>query len=242
MNQRLHIQNELEELNSLLPAVKPSEVFTVPQGYFDQFAASVLARIRAEEPEMLAELEELSPLLASIPRQMPYEVPSGYFEGTSSGLSFLKGDEVLPPIFQSIGKEQPYTVPAGYFEQLPSQVLARIEQPKAKVVSMPRKWMRMAVAAAIAGLIAVSGFWYYNQSRTISVDDPKWIAQQIKTVDTKSLETFIKAADVTTESSQTVKSKPSGEDVKTLLKDVSTSELESFLEQVPTDDEDLMFN
>ncbi|NCI47581.1 hypothetical protein [Sediminibacterium soli] len=68
----------------VLPAIT-REGFGVPEGYFEGFAGSVLARIRAGNAasEPLAELAEIAPLLHAIPRQEVYTVPAGYFETLS---------------------------------------------------------------------------------------------------------------------------------------------------------------
>ncbi|HSK11942.1 MAG TPA: hypothetical protein VK907_01950 [Phnomibacter sp.] len=55
-----------------------SQEKSVPAGYFDSFAESMLARVRNRE--VTDELEQIAPLLNSIPKQMPYDVPDGYFE------------------------------------------------------------------------------------------------------------------------------------------------------------------
>ncbi len=62
----------------------------VPAGYFDQFAGSMMARIRAmeaAEKEVPAlEASELPSLLESISRTNPYRVPVGYFEALPTQL------------------------------------------------------------------------------------------------------------------------------------------------------------
>jgi len=80
MSSRNAIQDELKSLGSSLP-VTDNPFFSVPQGYFEELADSILAKVKASEiltPQ--AELNELSPLLAGIPKVTPYSVPSFYFE------------------------------------------------------------------------------------------------------------------------------------------------------------------
>src|SRR4051812_48111837 len=77
MNQFEEIQQELKEMSSSLVAAVGSG-YTVPAGYFEGLAESVLSRIRsvnaAEETALL------SPFLSSLSKSMPYSVPENYFE------------------------------------------------------------------------------------------------------------------------------------------------------------------
>src|SRR5206468_8946549 len=106
--------------------------------------------------------EDLSPLLAGIPREMPYSVPAGYFSRTLEDLPALTGEEHASSILASIRKTMPYEVPSGYFEQLPGKILALLSRQQARVVPiLSRKWMRMAVAAMVGGIICISGYTYF---------------------------------------------------------------------------------
>lgn len=56
-----------------------TEVYTAPQGFFENFASSVLDRIKQEENAQ-TEIETLSPLLASLKDKETYTVPAGFFD------------------------------------------------------------------------------------------------------------------------------------------------------------------
>ena len=58
---------------------KPS--FSIPHGYFDGLAGSILQKIKAEENETGGELNAISTLVAGIGNENVYTVPQGYFEG-----------------------------------------------------------------------------------------------------------------------------------------------------------------
>lgn len=241
MNSRIHISEELRELNSSLPTHVNEPVFTVPDGYFDRFAASVLAKIKAMEASVNEELSALSPLLAAIPRNTPYTTPENYFKDLSADLPVL-ADDVLPSVLSEHHRRMPYETPAGYFETLPEVVLARVERPGAKVVQMrTRGWMRVAAAAMVAGVMAISGFWYFSGRGNNALDPEQnpeeWVAKKLKGVSTDALEDFIETADFSSDGSSTAKGH--SPQVHSMLKDVSDRELENFLEQVPTDDEEL---
>jgi len=235
MNSRIPIINELKELNSNLPSESSPNPYAVPAGYFEGLADAVLAKIKGESAA--SEIAELSPFLAGLSRKMPYEVPAGFFGATD--LSSITKEEELPQILKEL-RTMPYHVPQGYFESFPEMMLARIAQPKAKVVSMKR-WMRIAAAAVIATVIAVSGYIYFTTPNDISVDNPEWMAKSLKDVDTKELQEFIQQTDVTIAQTPKPKLAPAKKlEVKSLLNDVSTEELESFLEDVPVEDEEMI--
>src|SRR5687768_16130348 len=153
MNNRTTIQKELEELNSPLPFEKPVETYSVPAGYFENFAASVLQKLQGENSlSVNEELESLSPVLAGISKEMPFTLPQGYFNSSTEGItSWVKEEE--PQLFGG-NKKMPYGVPAGYFENLSGILLKKANPQEAKVISISssRRWMRYAVAALVAGV------------------------------------------------------------------------------------------
>ena len=102
MNNRTTIKDELNELNSLLPLEKGPELYSVPVGYFEGFAQSVIQRLKNESLSSSGELEEIAPFLASLPKKMPFEVPQGYFNKTTEGLSVWVKEESLPEFLQSL--------------------------------------------------------------------------------------------------------------------------------------------
>ena len=74
------IQDELNEMNSGLNPNAGDAPYSVPEGYFDGLASSVLAKIKGEMPVAASEeIAQLSPLLAAISRQLPFSVPDNYF-------------------------------------------------------------------------------------------------------------------------------------------------------------------
>jgi hypothetical protein len=218
---------------------RPENPHSVPEGYFEGLAGSIMSRIRSMEGEAASEIENLSPLLAGISRQMPYEVPEGYFQRITHEALTIVGPEPELTVLSTVTRHMPYELPAGYFESLPQHIASKVAP--ARVVSMARpRWMRMAIAAAVTGLVAVGGYFYAMRG-TGNSDNSLPIAGQLKGVSNTELDEFIKTTDYNGASSgQTAMGrKPAKAEVKELLKDVSDKELESFLNQVPTDDEDL---
>src|SRR4029079_11307843 len=137
MSIRDNIQDELKGLDSNLPSAQNSTPYSVPEGYFEGFAASVLSRIKAQEAGSAAEeIASLSPLLASISRTMPYEVPGDYFQINIEVLPAITADTEESLILSFIEKEMPYEVPKGYFANFPEQVVEKIETSRPRVVKM----------------------------------------------------------------------------------------------------------
>jgi len=148
MNNRITIQEELKALNIELPMEKGSEIYSVPQGYFEGFAAFVLQRIKAQEAVSASEeISALSPLLAGLSKKMPFSVPEGYFSKNTEALSGLVNEEVLPEVLQN-AKEMLYAVPTGYFENFPNIILKKVNPKQAKIISInsARRWMRYAAS------------------------------------------------------------------------------------------------
>ena len=245
MNSHNDIHDELNGLGSNLPP-KENQPFEVPKGYFEGLASSIMAKIKTENISAADELQQISPFLAGINRAMPYSIPDGYFENLGNEAPFLIRDEVLPQSLSMAGKAMPYLVPNGYFENLSGNIISKleIEKPKAKVVSFSRGWMKYAAAAVITAVVATTGFLYFGNNK--SIDPAKqpdvWVAQKLENVSDQALDEFMKTTGVSTKNQQLAKSDQNKPEVKKLLKDVSNEELDMFLSQVPSDNEELLIN
>jgi len=183
-----HIVHELRELSPTLADLRNTSnpqtghPYTVPAGYFDQFANSILLKIRQMEvsrrqmdsshrqledspADAREEISNLSPLLAGLSRKMPFEVPDGYFKNVPVPQSESEPEFELEPgsPLLTISKAGPYQVPDQYFEQFPDTLLKKLKEPKepARVIAIGRRWVKYAAAAVVAGVIAVAG-WLYS--------------------------------------------------------------------------------
>ena len=258
MDNQQNIQDDPMGLNGGLPApnIQP---FSVPEGYFEGFAASVLAKIKGQTLSAADELRELSPLLAGLPRVLPYTVPVGYFEENIAGLPFIFESEASV-VLDSIDKAMPYAVPQGYFENVAEQVLTNVAPQKAKVVPFfARTWMRAAVAAVIGGVMFIGGYRLLNsteneeatastprhadttQRQLAQAKKPSTATQAIQKASTADLDAFINSVPLNVEKLSKTKSAAPAEqgEVKELLQNVSVKEMDAFLEQLPTGDEEL---
>jgi hypothetical protein len=248
MSTRNTIQEELNELNSRLNPNSEKTPYSVPEGYFEGLAASVLAKVKGEVPVSASEeIAELSPLLAGISKKLPYSVPENYFSLNIEGLEAFTSETEESLVLSFIEKEMPYQVPAGYFANVPEQVLDKVSGRGAKVVPlMKRKWMRLAVAAMITGAVAISGITYFNNrggNNTTTGSDP--VAVELKKVSTEELNEFISntAVDLTDDKAPvTAKNTSRKTETKKMFADVSDKELDAFLSQVPTEDDEIDIN
>jgi hypothetical protein len=243
MNTRITIQDELKELGSHLPPNVSFPGLDVPLGYFDGLSQAILARIKNSDTVSVdQELTELSPLLASIPKTSVFSIPEGYFMRNLENIDVVVAEE-SSAIINSAGKDMPYVVPSGYFESFSTSVLRKV-RPQAKVVAMnPGRWMRVAAAAIIAGIITISGIVYFSGKQEIKVDNPQWVAKKLQNVSDRELDEFVKTSDVNQGTIATVKKKAvKTSEVNRLLKDVPDNELDAFLEQMPSEDLEASLN
>ncbi|RYY99688.1 MAG: hypothetical protein EOO11_04115 [Chitinophagaceae bacterium] len=240
MTERRNIAQELQEAGSKLPADLTVLPYAVPAGFFEAFPGRLLARLHTEAaPDPAAELESLSPLLAGLSRNMPFTVPEGYFGAAPA----IPGVAELPALLATHDRKLPYAVPDGYFESLPGALLEAV-RPKARVVPMLQRtrWYRTAAAAVVAGLLAIGG-WFYSGSGSSTATDvatapAAWVEKRLNSVPDGDLEAFIETADPA-QGANLASSSPRKAEVRSLLNDVSDTEMAAFLEQVPTDDEHL---
>ena len=245
MNTGNTIHDELNELNSSLNPNSSGTPFAVPEGYFDGLASSVLAKIKGEaDVSASEEIAQLSPLLASISRNLPFSVPDNFFQSNLEGLKAFTSENEESLVLSFVDKEMPYEVPAGYFANITEQVLEKVAGQEVKVVPiMRRKWMQLAVAAVVTGIVAVSGIVYFNGKGSGGAgSDP--VAKVLKKTSTQELNEFIKSTVVDVNDNTaptTAQNSPSKKETK-LFDNVSDKELEAFLNQVPTDDDEIDIN
>ena len=226
MTQRANILQELNEIGSTLVNVTSQNIYSVPAGYFEEFAEQMLNRIK-------------SPLLNEV-RKNPYTVPTGYFDGLEERLmqtvresaDYQTANEELESIsllLKGLKKETLYTVPQGYFENLG----AEINKPKTKVISIThRRWFKYAVAATVVGIILL-GSLLLNKNKSIdpNKNPDEWVAKNVKKVNTNQLDEFIKLADEENVKGSIANKNDKPEDIKELMKDVSDKEIQEFLKE-----------
>jgi hypothetical protein len=241
---------ELNHLSRSLTSIHGQMPYTVPAGYFEGLAEQVLRRIKAMEAATVSEeLSELSPLLAGLSKKMPYSVPVDYFEQLHTEESAATELASISPLLSGLKKEMPYSVPAGYFEDLVDSVAKKAVKKETKVIAITsRKWFRYAAAAVMVGVIATLAFLKFGN------DEPKAsqplakfeknLNKEIKKMSEKELNDFLQYSAAGLDGTENVKI-DNIDDAKELLKDVSESEMKTFLEEtadVEPDAEPVMMN
>ena len=267
MTQKDNILQELIKLKSSLAGLAIQNIYSVPDGYFEELANQVLNRIKAMEAANAAEeLGYLSLLLSNVSKQMPYAVPAGYFTGLeeklmqtvreSNDYQTVKEElETISPLLSGLKKQMPYSVPQGYFETLPAgrQMLAETvskesNKPATKVISITsRKWFRLAAAAVIIGVIAMAGFIYFNVNNHEKETGGKALAKftsDVKKMNEIQKDNMIDFIDAGMNGKETAQintdNKP--DEVKKLLQGISDEELKDFQEQTEDIQDVLMTN
>lgn len=164
MTQKDIIFEELKAIFPDLTTLNQSNIFIVPQGYFEGLAAAIIAKIRQESLLIRA-------------RSTTFQVPENYFETLSdSVLSKINTDkkefvdelEDIAPLLNTISKKNIYTVPENYFKNLE---VNKIKQSPAKIISFSfaRRWVSYAAAAIIAVVLITGGFLYENKTNSFDV-------------------------------------------------------------------------
>jgi hypothetical protein len=156
------ISDELNNISPLLAGIEEKNIFSVPQGYFDELSIKILKNVGTGLSE--SKNDTLS-------------VPEGYFENLSStilhkirSLNETPEQELraLSPMLYSIQNENVFQVPAGYFESLEYSVLNKVNpKPEAKVIQLKKRdsvW-KYAAAAVVTGVIGLSSLMVFNSSQ-----------------------------------------------------------------------------
>ena len=261
MTQKNNILNELKELNSSLSSQTVVNVYVVPEGYFDSLAGILLQKIKASEAaDSSTELSMVSPLLAGITKQPPHFLPAGYFDRLEEKImSAIRHhadyqtceEEIgsLSPLLSNLKKEMPFHIPEGYFETINpvmQEALPGQARP-AKVVSfLNRRWVRMAAAAVITGLVVISGIRLLNNNTAETPDKAiakieKKIAKDMKNQDITSedVDNFFDLTDaIASVDTKQAANTPVTNQAKDLFKDIPDDEIVNFLDQLPDDTND----
>ncbi|MGZ4048807.1 MAG: hypothetical protein ACXVNN_05545 [Bacteroidia bacterium] len=126
------ILNELMVISPLLAALEKVNVFSVPEGYFNELHSRITN---------YAILNNSSPV-ENINKRNLQEVPAGYFDSLSDSiLAKVKAaypesakEEIsnLSPLLYSLKRENIFTVPEGYFDNLSNLILAKLRTANAE--------------------------------------------------------------------------------------------------------------
>lgn len=159
------ILNELKGISPLLADMEKTNVFHVPEGYFNDL------HFRIANYAMLNDTIEIEGEKTNLP-----QVPAGYFDTLSDQILskiktiyFESAEEELrklSPMLYSLQGENVFTIPKGYFESFADDVLEKIKPQPAKIVTMKKRksWWKYAAAAVVTGAIAITSLQIFNSS------------------------------------------------------------------------------
>jgi hypothetical protein len=149
--------NNIEELKDIAPAVANlgnHNLYSVPYGYFDFVADSILNFIK------LSEIREIN----------PYSVPKGYFDLLADSIvrriKLNTSNEIydelseIAPLLTTVNRKNIYSLPDNYFEKVSISV---IEKPAPRVIPFSktlRKWVTYAAAASVLFIVAITTYLY----------------------------------------------------------------------------------
>lgn len=240
MTNKNTILNELAVLGSGLADHDPQNIYAVPAGYFEGLADQILNRIKAlEATNSKEELSYLSPLLSNVSKEGPYSVPAGFFQNLTEDVltkisehedyqTSVEEIESLSPLLSSLKNKKTYSIPAGYFEKLETGV----EKKETKVISITnRRWYRLALAAAVIGIVAISGLAIFKSKQVDPNKNPQaWIEKNVdKKVSKDKIDEFVKLAEDESINVASEKDDVKLAEIKELMKDVPEKEIEDFL-------------
>lgn len=259
MTQRSHILQELEELNSRLPAADPgaSQPYQVPAGYFEALPGLLLQRIKALEASTVKEeTTHMAPSLSHLPRTLPFTVPDGYFDQLPEQVLARvqaeqeenPADELarLSPLLGGLKKETPYQVPAGYFSEV---AVPRSEKPAPVVSLFRRPVIRLAAAAVVTGIIALTAWLFISQGPETGEKAvarfEKNLNKELHKMSDQELSDFIQLTDPEAGLKDEVAAAPAVPELKDWLKDIPEQDLKNFLDETAVSenaDESIMLN
>jgi hypothetical protein len=127
MNKRIEISDELKAISPLVAGIDYTNVFTVPDGYFETISNTVLICLK----------EEIAPvnIAGTIHGN---DIPTEYFTTLSDNIiakikaqkELSAADELkgISSAVAGIGKTNPFELPDQYFEQLPLSILSQTDR------------------------------------------------------------------------------------------------------------------
>lgn len=185
MDKSTEILNELKDISPSLAEMERVNVFQVPDDYFTELDKRIFTTIFLHQDE----------------KNKDREAPEGYFEGLSGKiLARIKNAEIesveeeiksISPVLLSLKNINVFQAPLDYFENLDDDIKSKLENNKAKVISIGtgRKWWKYAAAAIIAGGITIGSLQifknqnapdYNKQILTASANMPAYIKQSLQ--------------------------------------------------------------
>ncbi len=172
------------------------------------------------------------------PKGHPFQAPEDYFpELGNKILSKVLDEEDSSIILTNEGKEPTFKVPDGYFEGLEKEILKKTASsaPVRKLFS--NQWRSIA-AAAITGVIISGGIYYreVSNSQPIAIQNRSGGTPVIHNISINELADFVEEG-AAGNGNGSDKKKPV--DINQLFQQVSSQDLESFLNETAANNTEL---
>ncbi len=225
-----HILNELNEISQTVANLPDLPVFTVPENYFAEFPEKLMSIIREDAKD---ETNLISPLLGGIKRTTPFSVPEGYFSSLERNLTKLVAAESehlsVSPMALSESKGSA-TKPETVVLPKSVSVEATGENVSGRVISISpaRQVYRFAMAAAVAGIIGLSAWFYVHQEEEKPVAQVN-INAELPKVSEKEMSEFLLTAPDMPQAETLQLAGLENLDIEEMLKDVNENELKEYV-------------
>ncbi len=184
-------------------------------------------------PDLIRSIHEEAP--GALPIDS-YAVPDNYLaelpERILARVDTVAEEEVLPLSPAS----NPYKIPAGYFDSIGAQIVNKTKRPDGSVKPLGR-WKRLAIAASFM-LVGGVGLLFYISIFSGSKDSLV-MAPALEKMESSELAGFLQ--DESETSLGTIHRKKASDDSQ-LFQGISNQELESFLNENSSDENETFFN
>ncbi|MEO8962605.1 MAG: hypothetical protein ABI325_12030 [Ginsengibacter sp.] len=153
------ILNELKSVSPALAAIDRINVFSVPEGYFNDLPQTVSTSIFFDQNA----------------KTQVNDIPDGYFDDLSNKiLTKIKKNVTssdaeteirkISPLIHSLKEKNVFNIPSAYFELLSYRVVNKVKPERAKIISLYalKNWWKFAAAAMIAVFISIWALQFFN--------------------------------------------------------------------------------
>lgn len=233
MEKKEDILIEMEQISKMLAGIGNKNVYEAPANYFIGLSETVIEKVKT-----IVNLPEVS-----IPYSLP---PEGYFQDLASNILFkiksgtsIRNEvevelEEIAPLLNTISNHNVYSVPDDYFDKFGVSIPAETKRQTAKVVSIQsrtRAWLKYVAVAVAAGLIGTATYLFVgDKNPATQFADKVNIHQKISALSDKEISDFLNEQAYETDISPiNYKMYNSSTDIESSLKNISTEEIKSYL-------------
>ncbi|GGH77446.1 hypothetical protein HNQ91_004118 [Filimonas zeae] len=236
-----------ENSSDIWMEVPRSNVYTVPEWYFDTLPGHIMSHIR------------FSATLQT-PQQTPYQVPTGYFDALSSRIlsqvhlqagasqqTVAGNKEVyqelqqLAPLLNTISKQPVFSIPENYFEvqlQMPVTVADTSTLRTLRVVRKVNSWLRYSAAAVVAGIMVTAAFVFTDNggpagntsgNSTVKTGKSLDVKKEVSVLSEDEIVNYLSTHPSTADVSTSVTSV--SPDIQHIVNDISEEEIRQYLKE-----------